>query len=86
MNRKALLIAGVAVALTSCGASARRGTQDAPIGATDNTPPVVILNFPDGYPNIAFKCNGHDGIYTLRRDYQPVVVVPKDDNCYRETP
>lgn len=80
--KKLLLIVPV-LALMACGndSDAKKGTQDAPIGVTDNSAPV-IYNMPDGYPNVAFKCAGKNGLYATTRDLSvPLVVIANDPNC-----
>ena len=57
----------------------RRGKGDAPVGATDDTPAKVV-NFPNGFMNVAFKCIGPNGVYAHTREAAPAVV-PDDPNC-----
>lgn len=85
--RALLRLAGAAVlvgALMACGGSGAddpgRGNQDAPIGSTDTTP-AAITNMPDGYPNVAFKCAGSTGVYAMKREQIPIILVPNDANC-----
>jgi len=56
-----------------------RGKGDAPVGDRDDAPAVVV-NFPDGFMNVAVKCHGPNGIYTHTRAAAPVVV-PNDPTC-----
>ena len=80
--------------LAACSTSAN-GTQDAPVahpkGSIKNILPnqgvigqnnekTSVINFPDGFENVGFKCNGVDGIYASTRDAAPVVV-PNDPQC-----
>lgn len=70
------------VAIASCGANSSRGRGDAPVGQQDKAPARVI-NMPDHYPNVAFKCLGTTGIYVSshdKNDTQPTVV-PRDPAC-----
>lgn len=71
---------GVVVLLASCS-NDRRGLGDAPVGPKDDSP-AQIVNFPDTFMNVAFKCLGANGIYTHTREAAPVVI--KDDsNCVK---
>ena len=76
---KKLLIPAALVALAACGASDSRGIGDAGVKSYDDTKAVVV-NMPDQFSNVAFKCLGPNGIYVTTRQAAPVVV--KDDpNC-----
>lgn len=78
--RTAALAATALVVLASCGEyNDKRGRGDAPVASTDDTPAVVV-NFPDLFMNVAFKCLGSNGIYTHTREGAPIVV-PNDTNC-----
>jgi hypothetical protein len=77
----AVLVIGTMVALAA-GCSAYnddRGKGDAPVGSTDDSPAAVI-NFPDGFANVARKCDGSTAIYTHTREAAPVVV-PNSPEC-----
>lgn len=93
-SRLGAFVGGVVVSgliLGACGASGGLfsaddddGAGDAPIARAEDTP-WVILNGVDRYPNIAFRCFGHNGIYAPRnpdkvasRTFQ---VVPNDPQC-----
>lgn len=69
------------VLLVGCG-TAERGTVDSPVeaGPQQNNAPAHIVNFPDGFPNIAIKCDGRTGIYTTTREAAPTVI-PDDPRC-----
>ena len=78
---KATIVAiALTIGLVSCsGYNDDRGKGDAPVKSKDDSPAVVI-NFPDGFLNVAFKCLNGNGIYTHTREAAPVVVVD-DPNC-----
>lgn len=82
-----ILAFGLIVGLLAggCGAKASRGIQDAPIGPTDNAP-AHIINMPNNYPNIAFKCNGSTGIYATTRDSIPFRIEANDPSCPKAPP
>jgi hypothetical protein len=69
-----LALAATCVLLTGCS-----GHGSAPIGKVDDSPATVV-NFPSGYPNVAFKCLGPNGIYSGERR-GGVSVVANDANC-----
>ena len=68
----------VGLVLTSCS-SDTRGTGDAPVGPYDDSP-ARIVNFPNNFANVAFKCLGHNGIYSSTREAPPVIIV-NDPEC-----
>lgn len=48
-------------------------TGDAPTGDVDDSP-ARIVNFPNHFMNVAFKCLGPNGIYAHTRPAAPVIV------------
>jgi hypothetical protein len=75
----------VAVLVLTAGCSGynnARGKGDAPVGSSDDTP-AQILNYPDGFPNVAIKCDGHGHRVFVsthdKTDSQPTVV--DDPSC-----
>jgi hypothetical protein len=75
-----LWIGVVVVALAGCSAwNDDRGKGDSPVGKTDDSPARVI-NMPDGFANLAIKCDRGNGIYVTTRDAAPTVIV-NDPNC-----
>lgn len=74
--KRALILSTILVA--GCGASA---TSDAPTKSTDMSG-ADIVNMPDEFPNIAFKCLGANGIYVnTRTGGVNMIVVENDTNC-----
>lgn len=51
-------LALILAALAACGDDDERGTGDAPARRGDDSP-AEVLNFPDGFSNVAHKCDGH---------------------------
>lgn len=79
--KKTVAAAIIIVGLGACS-QPDHGTGDSPVepvNQQDNRAPHII-NMPDGFMNLAFKCNGKDGVYAHTRDASPVVV-PNDPNC-----
>lgn len=70
------------VSLTGCSEfNDDRGKGDAPVlNKKGDDWPAVVVNFPDGFANIAFKCLNGNGLYVTTRDAAPVVV-EEDPNC-----
>lgn len=79
----ALTVAAVIglVLLNGGAGKERRGRGDSPVGVVDDSPAEVV-NMPDRFANVAFKCLGPNGIYSTTSD-APVVVIANDDNCAR---
>jgi len=73
-------------ALASCGQKAQEPFQDAERGATNDSPADTIT-FPDGFSNVASKCDGPNRVYVLFKSdaaYGSVDVVPNDPRCVDE--
>lgn len=88
MNRRiALSVAGVAVgliALTGCGDKYTEPFRDAPRSATTNDKPADVIEMPDGFNNLATKCDHGNRVYvTYHGDagYGSVTVVKGDPTC-----
>ncbi len=69
---------GFGGALVACD-SEDRGFGDAPVGTSDDSS-AEIINFPNTFMNVAFKCFGPNGIYAHTREAAPLVV-PNDPQC-----
>lgn len=83
---KLLIVTAIAVfALAGCGEEAR----DAPRG-TEDTGPADIIQFPDGFSNVAHKCDGPNMVYSstngagtenAESTRAALAVVPNDPRC-----
>lgn len=84
MKRKATLIAALAATalLLSACEEAKEEYRDAPVSGHDDSP-VEIYNFPDGFSNVASKCDKHGNrIYTtMNSNGRAVAVSPQDPSC-----
>jgi hypothetical protein len=72
--------------LASCGQKAQEPFQDAERGQTNDSPADTIT-FPDGFSNVASKCDGPNRVYVLFKSdaaYGSVSVVPNDPRCSDE--
>lgn len=83
----AFLFGMTAVIATSCDSYKQsQGTGDAPIVRTEDEG-WVVLNSPDQFPNIAFRCMGANGLYTARLadkdSARPITVVANDPQCVK---
>lgn len=75
--------AAVCAALASCSPDPQGGAGDAPIGKVE-TEPWIVLNNVDGFPNVATRCRGVNGIYVTRSagdSADALVVIPNDPAC-----
>lgn len=87
MNRRITLpvfaLAALAVlSLTSC-AKMTEPFKDAPVSGR-NTDPADLVTFPDGFSNIATKCDHSNRVYTVyhaNSPYAALAVVPNDPTC-----
>jgi hypothetical protein len=85
-----VVVAGIAVIivvllfLTSCGADkAQEPFKDAPRGQT-NDDPADVIEMPDGFSNLAAKCDGTNRVYVAFHGdskYGAVAVSPNDPAC-----
>lgn len=63
------------VLLLGCGGADDEGTGDSPVNYKHlNDKPADVINFPDLFANVAWKCNGTDAIYVTTRNAAPVVI------------
>jgi hypothetical protein len=80
------ILIGVAIlallALAGCS-KALEPFQDAPRGSTNSQPADIITN-PDGFSNVAAKCDGPNRVYVAFHGdsaYGAIAVVPNDPRC-----
>lgn len=85
MKVRIALAALAAVATTGACSSFNdsRGRGDAPVSKYDDSPARVI-NMPDKFANVAFKCMGVNGIYSTTRAAAPVVIA-NDPECTKKS-
>jgi hypothetical protein len=78
----ALALALAAALLAGC-AKATEPFRDAPRAAT-NAAPADIVTMPDGFSNVAAKCDGPNRVYVVFHGdsaYGTVAVAPNDPRC-----
>lgn len=86
MNKKFVGIAGVALASILLLSSYEKVTeqfQDANVNSR-NTAPADIVTMPDGFSNVATKCDHGNRLYVAFHgdgSYAAVAVVPADPTC-----
>ena len=86
MNRylTACAVAALAVlTLTSCGEKASEPFKDAPQGQRNNSA-ADTMTFPDGFSNVATKCDHGNRVYVAFKGDKPygaLAVVPNDPSC-----
>lgn len=69
--------------VTGCGNKANESSQDSGINARD-TSGAEILNFPDGFTNVATKCSHGDRVFVAFHNdgsYASIAVVGQDPTC-----
>lgn len=81
--RRWLASGALVLALLGVGCDNRAHTVDAPEPASVDTTPAKVFAFPEGFGNIAFKCNGTVGMYspTHGEAARSIQVVKDDPNC-----
>ena len=85
MIRKHIAGALAAVMLVSTAGCAKMTEpfKDAPRGETNNSP-ADLITFPDGFSNVATKCDGNNKVYVIYHAdaaYGSVAVSPNDPAC-----
>lgn len=72
-----------AVVAGGCSAKTKERGQDSPVGQR-NDAPADVINYPDGFGNVAHKCDGKGHrVYVLYHGdggYGSVTVIP-DETC-----
>lgn len=79
----AALSATVVLALTGCTGKATEPFKDAPRGTT-NSGAADTVTMPDGFSNVATKCDHGNRLYVAFHGdspYASIVVVPNDPTC-----
>lgn len=79
----ALTIAVTTVALSGCTGKVSEPFKDAPRGAT-NSGPADTITMPDGFSNVAAKCDGTNRVYVVfhgDNPYGDIAVVANDPRC-----
>jgi hypothetical protein len=80
---KRLIVGGLLVLSLAGCSKATEPFRDAPRGATNTTPADIITN-PDGFSNVAAKCDGPNRVYVAfhgNSAYGAVAVVKDDPRC-----
>lgn len=79
----AVVAAAASTILAGCSDKANEPFKDAPRHGT-NSAPAEVIEMPDGFSNIAGKCDGPNFVYTAfhgDHTYASVAVVPNDPRC-----
>lgn len=80
----AAVAAGIAVlSLSACGADFMEEFNDAPV-SSNNDKPAETYSFPDGFTNVASKCDNHGNrifVTRIANDGRGIAVVPNDPSC-----
>lgn len=87
MRRFGLLVAMLLIGLmaTGCG-KMTEPFKDAPRGSTNDSA-ADLLTMPDGFSNVATKCDGPNRVYVIFHAdaaYGSVAVAPNDPRCRGE--
>lgn len=81
-----LIIAAIlsALALGACTDKYQEPFKDGPRSDTVNNEPADVIRFPDGFSNMATKCDHGNRIYSGYhgdKAYGTIAVVPNDPSC-----
>ena len=89
MNRYLTTLAVAAIAalsLSGCTGKASEPFKDAPEGQRNNGA-ADTMTFPDGFSNVATKCDHGNRVYVLFKGdkaYGSIAVVPNDRSCVNQ--
>lgn len=80
---------GILTVVLLSGADGCESSQDAGFTERDKGPARVIVNMPDGYSNVAAKCEGPNMVYVIyhgnnsegAKPYGSLAVVANDPRC-----
>ena len=89
MTRRLLLLAVPLVLLTGCTQKSLERFRDAPRSGTTNRTPADIIEMPDGFSNLATKCDHGNRIYVAYKgndNRASIGVVPGDASCGSSNP
>ena len=82
-RRLAAVLVGVALIGTAGCAKQLEPYKDAPRGST-NSSPADVIEMPDGFSNVATKCDHHNRIYVAFKgdaNRASIAVVPNAEGC-----
>jgi hypothetical protein len=77
-------LAALVVAAAGCGDKAHEPFRDAPRTHNSNSGAAEVIEMPDGFNNLASKCDGPNRVYVTYHGnsaYGSVAVVPNDPRC-----
>lgn len=80
----ALIAIPAILLLASCSDKATEPFKDAPRAGESNDSPAQVINMPDGFSNLAGKCDGPNYVYTSYHGdsaYAAIAVVKDDPRC-----
>jgi hypothetical protein len=82
MKKRIATLAVATFLLAGCGDDLQEDFNDAP-RAENNDDPARTIAFPDGYGNVAAKCDGPNMVYSGRvsADGRTMAVVANDPRC-----
>lgn len=77
--------AGLLLVLSGCGAKVTEPFHDAPTSPNRNNDPARVITMPDGFSNVAGKCDGPNYIYSGFHgdgNRMSIAVVANDPRCH----
>jgi hypothetical protein len=76
--------AGLIMLTAGCGEKAAEPFHDADRSSRTNDSPADVIEMPDGFSNVATKCDSGNRIYVLFKGdsaYGSIAVVPNAEGC-----
>lgn len=70
--------------LPGCSEKTQEPFRDAPTAQERNTSPAIVIEMPDGFSNVAGKCDGPNYLYVAFKgdmNRASIAVVPNDPRC-----
>ncbi|MFG1872188.1 hypothetical protein [Micromonospora arborensis] len=88
MKTRTIVAAALGVTLTAvlsgCGGKFTEPFKDAPRSKNINSAPADTVTMPDGFSNVATKCEGPNRVYVVYhgdKPYGSIAVVANDPRC-----
>jgi len=82
--KRIMVLVTLVLAIAACSDKAQEPFKDAPRSGQNNDDPAEVLNMPDGFSNLATKCDGHGNrVYVVYHGNHPygTVAVIRDPGC-----
>ena len=80
----AIAVTATTIGISSCSSKSREPFRDAPGSGVVNSTGADSITMPDGFSNLATKCDHGNRIYVAfhgDKNYAAIAIVPQDPTC-----